>query len=60
MLTCKPICQIDTQHPQFSGERSLRFLVAFGQDVEIVVRWHKGSRRAPQLRVTNAAVGSTA
>ncbi len=36
---------------QFSVERLLRFLVALGQDVEIVVRPHRGTRSAPQLRV---------
>ncbi len=36
---------------QFSVERLLRFLVALGQDVEIVVKPHRGSRVAPQLRV---------
>src|SRR6266581_7750775 len=35
---------------QFSVERLLRFLVALGQDVEIVVRPHRGTRSAPQLR----------
>ena len=35
---------------QFSVERLLRFLVALGQDVEIVVRPHRGGRDA-QLRV---------
>lgn len=36
---------------QFSVERLLRFLVALGQDVEIVVKPHRGTRVAPQLRV---------
>jgi predicted XRE-type DNA-binding protein len=36
---------------QFSVERLLRFLVALGQDVEIVVKPHKGTRVAAQLRV---------
>jgi predicted XRE-type DNA-binding protein len=36
---------------QFSVERLLRFLVALGQDVEIVVKPHSGRRKAPQLRV---------
>jgi predicted XRE-type DNA-binding protein len=44
---------------QFSVERLLRFLVALGQDVEIVVTPHQGSRKPPQLRVTDAAAGST-
>src|SRR6266496_1133943 len=35
---------------QFSVERLLRFLVALGQDVEIVVKPHRG-RRDAQLRV---------
>ncbi len=43
---------------QFSVERLLRFLVALGQDVEIVVKPHKGTRDAPELRVTDAAAGS--
>lgn len=38
---------------QFSVERLLRFLVALGQDVEIVVRRHRGTRTAPQLRVAD-------
>src|ERR1051325_1223038 len=45
---------------QFSVERLLRFLVALGQDVEIVVTPHQGSRKPPQLRVTDAAAGSAA
>ena len=36
---------------QFSVERLLRFLVALGQDVEIVVREHAGKTKAPALRV---------
>jgi predicted XRE-type DNA-binding protein len=36
---------------QFSVERLMRFLVALGQDVEIVVRPHKGGRSSAQLRV---------
>jgi len=43
---------------QFSVERLLRFLVALGQDVDIVVRPHKGTRKAPELRVTDALAGS--
>jgi len=39
---------------QFSVERLLRFLVALGQDVEIVVRPHEGTRKPAQLRVTDA------
>jgi predicted XRE-type DNA-binding protein len=35
---------------QFSVERLMRFLVALGQDVEIVVKPHQG-RRDAQLRV---------
>jgi predicted XRE-type DNA-binding protein len=35
---------------QFSVERLLRFLVALGQDVEIVVTQHR-SKRVAQLRV---------
>ena len=40
---------------QFSVERLLRFLVALGQDVEIVVKPHRGTRTAPQLRVVDDA-----
>jgi predicted XRE-type DNA-binding protein len=36
---------------QFSVERLLRFLVALGQDVEIVVRPHRDPKDAPVLRV---------
>jgi predicted XRE-type DNA-binding protein len=36
---------------QFSVERLMRFLVALGQDVEIVVKPHRGTRRAAQLKV---------
>jgi predicted XRE-type DNA-binding protein len=36
---------------QFSVERLLRFLVALGQDVEIVVKPPRQPRRAAQLRV---------
>jgi predicted XRE-type DNA-binding protein len=36
---------------QFSVERLLRFLVALGQDVEIMVKPHRGARTAPRLRV---------
>jgi predicted XRE-type DNA-binding protein len=35
---------------QFSVERLMRFLVALGQDVEIVVKPHRGRREA-ELRV---------
>src|SRR5262245_52392491 len=45
---------------QFSVERLMRFLVALGQDVDIVVRPHRGTRNAPQLRVTDEATGSAA
>lgn len=38
---------------QFSVERLLRFLVALGQDVEIVVKPHCGAE-APALRVARA------
>jgi predicted XRE-type DNA-binding protein len=34
---------------QFSVERLMRFLVALGQDVEIVVKPHTGRREAAQL-----------
>jgi len=36
---------------QFPVERLLRFLVAFGQDVEFVVRPHRDKKDAPVLRV---------
>ena len=36
---------------QFSVERLMRFLVALGQDVEIVVRPHSSTDSAPVLRV---------
>ena len=36
---------------QFSVERLMRFLVALGQDVEIIVKPHRGRREAAQLRV---------
>ena len=36
---------------QFSVERLLRFLVALGQDVEIVVKEHRVGSVAPSLRV---------
>ena len=36
---------------QFSVERLLRFLVALGQDVEIVVTPHSDTRNAPALHV---------
>jgi predicted XRE-type DNA-binding protein len=37
---------------QFSVERLLRFLVALGQDVEIVVKPPRDTRRSPSLHVT--------
>jgi predicted XRE-type DNA-binding protein len=37
---------------QFSVERLLRFLVALDQDVEIVVKPHRGIRNAPSLHVS--------
>jgi predicted XRE-type DNA-binding protein len=40
----------------FSAERLLRFLVALGQDVEIVVRPRRDSRKGAQLRVSDGAV----
>jgi predicted XRE-type DNA-binding protein len=40
---------------QFSVERLLRFLVALGQDVEIVVKPHRGTRKAAALRVADTA-----
>jgi predicted XRE-type DNA-binding protein len=36
---------------QFSVERLMRFLVALGQDVEIVVRPHESKGTGPQLKV---------
>lgn len=36
---------------QFSVERLMRFLVALGQDVEIVVKAHEDVGAAPTLRV---------
>ncbi len=36
---------------QFSVERLLRFLIALGQDVEIVIKPHRDSRQGAQLRV---------
>ena len=36
---------------QFSVERLMRFLVALGQDVEIVVKPHRGASAAPLLDV---------
>ena len=36
---------------QFSVERLMRFLVALGQDVEIVVKPHNSSRTAAELQV---------
>ncbi len=36
---------------QFSVERLMRFLVALGQDVEIVVKPHRGTKIAPALNV---------
>ena len=37
---------------QFSVERLLRFLVSLNQDVEIVVKPHRGRDNAPALRVS--------
>ena len=37
---------------QFSVERLLRFLVALNQDVEIVVKPHRGRDNAPSLHVS--------
>jgi predicted XRE-type DNA-binding protein len=37
---------------QFSVERLLRFLVDLNQDVEIVVKPHRGHRSAPALHVS--------
>ena len=36
---------------QFSVERLLHFLVALGQDVEIIVKPHSGTGAAPALHV---------
>lgn len=40
------------QFRQFSVERLLRFLVALNQDVEIVVKPHRGRDNAPELHVS--------
>jgi len=40
------------QFRQFSVERLLRFLVALNQDVEIVVKPHRGRDNAPALHVS--------
>ncbi len=37
---------------QFSVERLLRFLVALNQDVEIVIKPHRGRSSAPALHVS--------
>ena|SRR6204780_374278 len=37
---------------QFSVERLLRFLVALNQDVEIVIKPHRGAKNAPDLHVS--------
>ena len=37
---------------QFSVERLMRFLVALNQDVEIVVKPHRGRSNAPALHVS--------
>jgi predicted XRE-type DNA-binding protein len=39
---------------QFSVERLMRFLVALGQDVEIVVTPRRGRKKPAQIRVANA------
>jgi len=39
---------------QFSVERLMRFLVALGQDVEIVVKPHRGRGGAAQVSVSDA------
>src|ERR1700738_2286054 len=44
---------------QLSVERLVRFLVALGQDVEIAVKPHRGTRTAPQLRVADHAAPPT-
>jgi predicted XRE-type DNA-binding protein len=36
---------------QFSVERLLRFLVALNQDVEIIVKPHRGKNNSPTLQV---------
>ena len=41
---------------QFSVERLMRFLVALGQNVEIVVTPHRGRKEAAQLRVASSIV----
>jgi len=37
---------------QFSVERLLRFLVALDQDVEILIRPHRGRNNAPEVHVS--------
>ena len=39
---------------QFSVERLLRFLVALGQDVDIVVKPHIGKRKPAALRIVSS------
>jgi predicted XRE-type DNA-binding protein len=52
------VCQPDVsmmlrgEFRQFSVERLLRFLVALDQDVEIVVKPHRGRKNAPALHVS--------
>lgn len=41
---------------QFSVERLMRFLVALGQDVEIVVSPHRSRRNVAQLRVAGPEI----
>ncbi len=36
---------------QFSVERLMRFLVALGQDVEIIIKPHRGKSAAPAMHV---------
>lgn len=45
---------------QFSVERLLRFLVALGQEVEIVVKPHRGARQPAQLRVAGDVAARSA
>jgi predicted XRE-type DNA-binding protein len=57
-VTQSDVCQmLHGYFRQFSVERLMRFLVALGQDVEIVVTPHRGSRNVAHLRVTDGAGG---
>jgi hypothetical protein len=54
--SCHPICRkrfplLRGEFRQFSVERLLRFLVALGQDVEIVIKPHRARNKAAALHV---------